>query len=208
MGGDQATLRHFELLVEEPSMEAFLQEVLSRTAGRCTFNIHAFQGRPDLIGKLQDRLYGYKWITRGYRIIILIDRDSDDCYDLKHQLEEMAAKAGLISRSRSAGRNWQIVNRVVVEELESWYFGDWQAVCCAYPNVPETVPNEPRYRNPEAISGGTWEAFQRILQRHGYFKTGLRKMEAARAIGSHIDPSRNRSRSFLTFYNALVEGTF
>ena len=207
MGGDQATLRHFELLVEEPSMEAFLQEVLSRAVAGCTFRIHTFQGKSDLIKKLQDRLRGYKWITPEYRIVVLVDRDSDDCRDLKRQLEDMAAKAGLISRSRSAGRNWQVINRIVVEELESWYFGDWQAVCCAYPNLPETVPNEPRYRDPDAISGGTWEAFQRILQRHGYFKTGLRKIEAARAISAHVDPNRNRSRSFLAFFNAIIEGT-
>ena len=206
MGSDQATLCHFELLVEEPSMEAFLQEILSRTVTGCTFGIHAFQGRPDLIRNLQGRLRGYaKWITSGYRIVILLDRDSDDCHDLKHQLEDMAANAGLISRSE--GCSWQIVNRIVIEELEAWYFGDWQAVCCAYPNVPGTVPNQARYRNPDAISGGTWEAFQRILQRNGYFKTGLRKVEAARAIGAHINPSRNRSRSFSTFYNAIVEGT-
>ena len=51
------------------------------------------------------------------------------------------------------------------------------------------------------------EEFQRILQRHGYFKAGLRKIEAARAISAHVDPSRNRSRSFLAFYNAIIEGT-
>ena len=205
MADDQATLCHFELLVEEPSMEAFLQEVLDRTVTGCTFNIHTFQGRPDLINKLQNRLYGYKWITPGYRIVILVDRDSDDCHDLKHQLEDIADRARLISRSE--GCNWQIVNRIVIEELEAWYFGDWQAVCCAYPNVPGTVPNQARYRNPDAISGGTWETFERILQTHGYFQTGLRKVEAARAISAHIDPSRNRSRSFLTFYNAIIEGT-
>ena len=114
IGGDQAKLCHFELLVEEPSMEAFLQEVLSRTVTSCTFNIHTFQGRPDLIKKIQGRLHGYaKWITSGYRIVVLVDRDSDDCYDLKHRLEDMAASAGLVSRSRSAGRNWQVVNRIV-----------------------------------------------------------------------------------------------
>ena len=208
IGGDQAKLCHFELLVEEPSMEAFLQEVLSRTVTSCTFNIHTFQGRPDLIKKIQGRLHGYaKWITSGYRIVILVDRDSDDCHDLKRRLEDMAASAGLVSRSRSAGRNWQVVNRIVVEELEAWYFGDWNAVRSAYPRVPANIPSQRDYRDPDSITGGTWETFGRILRRRGYFQTGLRKVEAARAIGAHINPSRNRSRSFLTFYNAIVEGT-
>ncbi len=42
-------------------------------------------------------------------------------------------------------------------------------------------------------------AFERILQKRGYCKTGLRKIEAARAIAAHIDPGRNRSHSFSTF---------
>ncbi len=33
--------------------------------------------------------------------------------------------------------------------------------------------------DPDAIPGGTWEAFERVLQRSGYFQTGLRKLEAA-----------------------------
>ena len=206
-GGDQATLCHFELLVEEPSMEEFLNEVLDRTVTGCTFRIHTFQGKSDLIKKLQGRLRGYKWITPGYRIVILVDRDSDDCHDLKHQLEDIADRARLISRSRSAGRNWQIVNRIVIKELDAWYFGDWQAVRCAYPRVPAAIPSQRKYRDPDSITGGTWETFERIFRKHGYFQTGLRKVEAARAIGAHINPSLNRSRSFQTFYNAIVEGT-
>lgn len=42
---------HFELLVEEPSMEAFLRALLPRLLpqGR-TFEVHAFQGKGDLMG--------------------------------------------------------------------------------------------------------------------------------------------------------------
>jgi len=45
--------RHLELLVEEPSMEAFLRALLPRVlpAGR-TFEVHAFQGKDDLLAKL------------------------------------------------------------------------------------------------------------------------------------------------------------
>ena len=69
------------------------------------------------------------------------------------------------------------------------------------------IPNQSRYSNPDAIRGGTWETFERILKRHGYFKTGLRKIEAARAIAAHIDPERNRSPSFGAFYAVLGEAT-
>ena len=56
-----------------------------------------------------------------------------------------------------------------------------------------------------AIQGGTWEAFERILKRHGYFSTGLRKSKAARAVGAHFEPSRSRSRSFTNFHEAITD---
>ena len=136
---------------------------------------------------------------------MVVDRDDDDCVALKNRLEETAAAGGLRTRSRAGHRPWQLVNRIAVEELEAWYFGDWQAVRLAFPRVSQTVPDQASYRNPDAIRGGTWEAFERVLQRHGYFKTGLRKIEAARAIGAHIDPGRSRSHSFARFWEAVIE---
>ena len=60
-------------------------------------------------------------------------------------------------------------------------------------------------QDPDAINGGTWEAFERVLQKHGYFSSGLRKTEAARGIGAVLDPSRCASRSFITFRDAIAE---
>jgi len=44
---------------------------------------------------------------------------------------------------------------------------------------------------------------ERELQRAGYFKSGLAKIKAARAISAHMVPSRNRSRSFQVFLQGL-----
>jgi hypothetical protein len=136
--------------------------------------------------------------------VVVVDRDDEDCLELKQRLEAAAQRAGLRSRSR-AGEPWQLVNRIAIEELEAWYFGDWPAVRAAYPRLPATVPNQQRYRDPDAIAGGTWEAFERILQRRGYFKGGLRKIEAARTLGGVVDPVRNRSHSFCRFRDAVLE---
>ena len=200
------TARHLEFLVEEPSMEAFLKAALPRLLQDCTFQTHAFQGKPDLLRKLPNRLRGYRhWLPDDQRIVVVVDRDSDECRALKRRLEEAAAAAGLRTRSQAVGGCWQVVNRIVIEELEAWYFGDWEAVRGAYPMVSPTVPNKARYRAPDAIQGGTWEAFERVLQRHNYYKTGLPKVEAATMVAGHIDPTRNRSGSFLVFRDALVE---
>ncbi|GIW85677.1 MAG: hypothetical protein KatS3mg108_0001 [Isosphaeraceae bacterium] len=198
--------QHFEVLVEEPSMEAFLRGLLPRLLPPDrTFEVYPFQGKQDLLDKLENRLRGYAaWLPADWRIVVVVDRDDDDCRQLKQQMEQIAQRARLRTRSRSSS-SWQLVNRMAIEELEAWYFGDWEAVRAAYPRLSPTVPQQQRYRNSDGIAGGTWEAFERLLQRHGYFKGGLPKTEVARTLGQHFDPARCRSRSFACFRDAVLE---
>jgi hypothetical protein len=187
-------------------MEAFLRGLLPRMLpADCTFEVHPFQGKTDLMRRLQDRLRGYaKWLPDDWRIVVVVDRDDDVCSDLKTRLEAMAVGAGLRTRSSAGAARWQVVNRIAIEELEAWSFGDWDAVRSVFPRVSASIPNSAHYRDPDAISGGTWEAFERILQKHGYFKAGLRKIEVGRAIGSLLDQEHCRSRSFKTFQEAVA----
>lgn len=198
---------HLEVLVEEPSMEAFLRALLPRLLPQDrTFEVRIFQGKSDLLSKLGDRLRGYAaWIPDDWRILVVVDRDDEDCNQLKRRMESAAHKAGLRSRSVAKNSRWQLVNRIAVEELEAWYFGDWAAVTAAYPRVSPTVPRRAGFRDADGIAGGTWEAFERVMQRHGYFGGGLPKIEAARAIGAHVDPDRSTSLSFRAFRAAIAE---
>ena len=199
--------RHLAFLVEEPSMEAFLQVLLPSVLPEDqTFEIHAFRNKVGLRRNLRARLRAYaRWLPSDWRIVVVLDRDSDDCHTLKRELEAVAVSSGLRTRSQTGRADWQVVNRIAIEELEAWYFGDWQAVCEAYPRVPATVPQRAGFRDPDAIRGGTWEAFERILKRHGYFTTGLRKTEAARTLAAQVCCRRNRSRSFSVFISAILE---
>lgn len=199
---------HVEVLVEEPSMEAALRVLLPRVLGDLSFGVYSHQGKADLLQRLPARLRGYAaWLPDDYRIVVVVDRDDDDCHELKRRLEMMAGDAGLRSRSSADSQPYQVVNRLAIEELEAWYFGDWDAVRSAYPKVSAAIPSQARYRDPDAILGGTWEAFERVLQRAGYFQTGLRKIEAARAIAEHWRPEVNRSHSFCVFRDVLQEMT-
>ena len=110
---------HLEILVEEPSMEAFLRELLPKILGaRGTFEIYAYQGKHDLLNKLGARLRGYaRWLPADWRIVILLDCDDDDCSDLKREMERLATSAHL--RTRRGSACWQIVNRIAIEELEA-----------------------------------------------------------------------------------------
>jgi hypothetical protein len=198
---------HFEILVEEPSMEGFLSELLPRlVGGSASFQIHVHQGKNDLLRKLGSRLRGYAhWLPQTSRIVVVVDRDNEDCVVLKQRIEQEALDAGLRTRTTCGAEAWQVVNRVAIEELEAWFFGQWGAVRGAFPRVPATIPNRAAYRNPDAILGGTWEALERILKRAGYFAGGLRKVETARAIGRHFDPAVSTSASFTAFRHALLE---
>ena len=193
------------VLVEEPSMEAALEILLPKLLRDREWDIRPFQGKGDLLKNLPDRLRGYStWLPASWAILVLVDRDDDDCTALKQRLEQMTACAGLIGKTTAGdGQRFQVASQIVIEELEAWFFGDWAAVQAAYPRVPSVVPQKARYRNPDAISGGTWEALQQLLMDAGYFKTGLRKIECARVVARHMDPARNRSRSFQAFLEAV-----
>ena len=200
------TATTIDFIVEEPSMEAFLRAVLPKLLGDTHFTIHAFRGKDQLLKRLPSRLNGYaRWIPPDYRIVVLVDRDNEDCEKLKAQLEQIALNAGLATRSQPAGGQFTVINRIVIEELEAWYFGDWQAVQKAYPGVSQSIPAQPRYRDPDAIQDGTWEHFGRVLRRAGYYRNGLRKIEAAKLIGPFVDLENNRSHSFQCFRDALRE---
>lgn len=195
-----------DVMTEEPSMEAFLRIVLPGLLGGIPFEIHPFQDKDQLLARLPARLRGLaRWIPEGYIVVVVVDRDDDECERLKATLEEMALQAGLRTRSSPLCSQFQVINRIAVEELEAWYFGDWDAVRTAYPKVSSRVPRQKEYRDPDAIQGGTWERFERVMQRAGYFQGGLRKIGAAQSIAPHIDPDRNRSHSFQVFRDALRE---
>lgn len=188
-------------------MEAFLRALLPRLLPLDrTFEVHPFQGKSDLLNKLEARLRGYAtWLPDDWRIVVVVDRDDDDCRELKQQLEDRATRAGLRTRTGAGAARWQVVNRIAIAELEAWYFGDWAAVRTAYPRAPAGIPNRQGFRDPDAIAGGTWEAFERVMQKCGYFKGWLAKLEAARAIGPCVDPLRSQSGSFRVFCSAISE---
>jgi len=198
---------HIEFLVEESSAEAALHNLLPKIVGSvATFAIHPYQGKPDLMRKLPIRLKGYSyWLPEDWRIVVLVDADDDDCLELKAQLEQIAQDAGLATKSAVPPRQqFQVLNRLAIEELEAWFFGDVDALNAAYPRVSPTLSQRARYRNPDAITGGTWEALERLLQRLNYFREGLPKITVAREVSRHMDPARNRSRSFQVFREGLL----
>lgn len=203
---------HIEFLVEEESAEAFLRGFLPKVLGEdVSFHIHVFQGKPDLLGKLPARLKSYqKWLPPEGRLVVLVDEDRQDCQTLKQRLEGAACAAGFATKTTAQGTGrFTVLNRLAIEELEAWYFGDLAALTKLYPRLPATLDRRENLRDPDAIAGGTWETLERLLQRAGYYAGSLPKCEVAGRIAPLLEPGRNRSRSFRHFVaglTALKEG--
>lgn len=197
---------HIEFLVEEESAEAFLNGFLPRALGEdVSFRVHVFQGKPDLLDKLPARLRGYRgWLPPDWRLVVLADEDRQDCTQLKAKLEQAAVEAGFVTKTsaRSAGR-FTVLNRIAIEEIEAWYFGDVPALSEAFPGVPPSLDRKEKYRDPDAIRGGTWETLERVLRRAGYYAGGLAKSDLARRVAPRLEIERNRSRSFRHFVAGL-----
>ncbi|NEP61870.1 MAG: DUF4276 family protein [Symploca sp. SIO2G7] len=199
------TISHLEVLVEEYSAEIALENLLPKILpSHVEFEIRSFQGKKDLLKKLPQRLRGYRpWLPDDWRIVVLCDRDNDHCQDLKKTLEEYAIISGFTTKSSTSSKQFTILNRIAIEELEAWFLGDATAIHQAYPKIVPNFVTKQRYRNPDAIKGGTWEALEALLQEKGYHQGGLNKVEAARTISEYMQPQNNCSPSFQCFYSGV-----
>lgn len=194
---------HF--FVEEPSAEAFLEHILPGILDGIDFRINRFLCKDDLLLKIGDRLRGLaSWIPPSHKVVVLLDRDDDDAAVLVAKLDKFATDAGLTVGKGRLSAQCQVVNRLAIEELEAWFFGELDALRACYPRVPATLLSREGFRNPDSIMGGTWEAMERVLQKAGYFQGGLAKIELARNMGTHFRPERCISTSFKRFYEALL----
>lgn len=200
-------MHHFEILVEEPSMKALLEEILPKMLDDSSFEIRVFNGKPALLRELPHRLKGYaamKKSMQSLRVVVLIDRDQEDCRKLRERIDQVGSAAGLNPSSLSQDVKGDLVAVVVCEELEAWYFGDVGALRKCYPRLPDQLGNRRAYRDTDHIRGGTAEALERVLQSHGYFLGGLAKMNLSRDVAPHMNIDENRSKSFNYFRRSLA----
>ncbi len=192
------------VIVEEPSAEAALREFLPKLVNRrASTKIINLQSKSQLLRKLPFRLRGYAArLDKGedIRIVVLIDRDRDVCFELKAQLERAARAAGLATRAgRTGAAPFRVVTRIAIEELEAWFLGDTAALRSAFTSLPAIDPARGIFRNPDNVTGGTWESLAKYLRSQGIYRNHYPEIEGARKIGSKLELGRNRSASFVAF---------
>ncbi|HBK55229.1 MAG TPA: hypothetical protein DDZ76_02920 [Xanthomonadales bacterium] len=194
------------MLVEEQSAEEALRHLLPKLLkNRARAKVINLGSKYRLLKVLPERLaaYGHR-IASGepLRVVVLVDRDDDDCEQLKAELERMAVAAGLSTKSApAADGQFVVLNRIVIEELESWFIGDPSALRKAFTSLPKIEQNAGIFRNPD--NGGSWEALHRFLKKHGIYKSSFPKIDAPRRIAPHMNVEQNRSRSFRVFVDGM-----
>ena len=132
---------HIELLLEEPSAEAFFAGFLTKiVADGTTWRLIPFQGKADLLSNMEKRLKGYaSWIPDDWRIVVLVDEDRQDCRKLKSKLEAAAAAAGLLTKTKAGKASFVVLNRIAVEDtggVVPW--GRGGPSCCLSWRLPES----------------------------------------------------------------------
>ncbi len=211
---------HLEVLVEDLSGATALEILLPRILaadGQHTWRIHQYRGsgrlppglRPNshpaaraFLNQLPRLLKGYGEAFEGARlaqaVVVVCDLD---CKCLKEFREELNA---VLRECRPAPMTGFCI---AVQELESWYLGDPDAIRQVWPT---RTPKSDRLIRDETIEGN-WEKLAEIvynggsaeLRRQGVHEIGRQKKLWAEQLCPIVDLERNRSPSFQYFQSVL-----
>ncbi len=211
---------HLEVLTEDKSggvvLDNLLKNILTQRKYPHTYAIRPHRGKgynPDnpfkkparfasgLLDLLPAKLRAYAATNRPEQLLLLIvlDSDAEDPQKIHDEIEQIVLRFG---------NNLPAVIGISVEEIESWLLGDPAAIMAAYPKADLTKAGG--YRQDSIC--GTWEILAFVLAgqqaghmiRIGYPAVGQIKNEWASKIAPHLDPKRNQSPSFQSFYRSLL----
>lgn len=202
-------MSYFEVLVEGGSDVPALKEILTRKFGleeNTHFRIHPHKGRgklpanllkqPDpkhqaLLDQLPAKLRGFgRYLDDEACVLVIMDADDTPCYELLEELNRMLAQLPT--------RPPRVLFRLAIEETESWFIADENAVLAAY---PKAKVQKMRGVDPDAIIGA-WEVLADVLNVNRQEVTGADKYSWAEAISPHLNLDTPRSPSL----RALLDG--
>lgn len=187
---NQLKNEQIEFLLEEPSMENFLLEILpSLLPDGYEVNVNCFlrphQGKSDLQKSIPRKLKAFSNFYKPAKIIILHDQDSSDCRELKSKILQLCTDNG----------DCPVMVRIPCRELENWYLGDMEAIEKVYPTFKSRSHRyRAKYRNVDNVFGAT--ELEKIIPT---FQKGF----ASKNIPKHMNFNVNRSESFQQFISGL-----
>lgn len=172
-------------LLEEESMKALLDILLPKILPESVmFQCIPHEGKQDLEKSIPRKLKA--WKTPDTYFVIVRDKDSANCLDVKKRLVALCSEAG---RSDS-------LVRIACHELESWFLGDLTAVGQAF-NLPKLMKkqNSKKYKKPDNLANASQE-LEKLIK-------GYRKVSGAKKIAHYLTIERNHSQSFLCFISGV-----
>ena len=172
-------------LLEEPSTKYLLLELLPRILPpHVDFQVIPHNGKRDLEKSIPKKLRG--WNEPGdIRFVILHDQDNKDCIELKQSLLELCKVT-----------DRPVLVRIACQELESWYFGDINALTKAYGKTKlKNLSKQKKYRIPDNIPSPKEELYKLIPDHQ--------QIEGAKRIAPHMDIKNNTSVSFQVFVTGI-----
>ena len=214
---------HFEILVEDASGKALLEQIVPKILGPKgkpnqyrIVNIQELKHRvmAELPYKqartlpwdtilfqtlmIQLRAYAKALIRKNSVVVIVVDLDHRNIEHFRSNLEDIF---------QTNAPNLEGGVRLAVEEIEAWILGDLTAVRRAYPLAKEYVLASYQL---DSICG-TWELLadalfhggSERLSETGYPQIGREKHRWAENIGQYMDIDANRSPSFRAFRDLL-----
>lgn len=192
------------VLAEGPSERAFLDQWLPRLGLSHEIKVHPHQGkgsiprditaiperhRRGLLDQLPAKLRAFASTldSRINGIVVLVDADSDDPFELRQQILAIA---------NACCPGFNIAICIAQEETEAFYLGDLSALQNGYPGCDMDLA---RSYVPDSICG-TWELFGQVIS-----DDGGNKVAWGAKMGRYTAtiPGRSRSISFNYLLNGL-----
>lgn len=203
-------MTRFEVLVEGVSDVPAVREVLTRQFGLVEgqdFRIHPHRGRgklplnplampdprqPTLLHQLPAKLQGYSHWGPDVCVLVVIDADDTPCSELLAELRAMLLQL--------PKRPQRVLFRLAVEETESWFIADLQAVRSAFPNAKLQ-----RIRDiaPDSIVGA-WERLAEAVGTPAQRGSPVDKVGWARRIAPYLDLQNPPSPSLAKFIEGVA----
>lgn len=199
-----------EILLEGASDVPTIREIMTRhfnlTEGE-HFRLHPHRGkgflpanplaRPDmkrrgLLDQLPAKLRGYASLPEGYCVVVLVDSDRQDCHELKNTLVRLYTS---LDRRPPC-----VLFRIAVEETESWFLADIDAVRKAYPKAKH---QRIAGIQPDSVVGA-WERMAEALGRQPHDCDGSDKWAWAEKIAPHLNLAKPKSPSLNAFVNGVA----
>lgn len=183
-------MKKYVFMTEEASMEKFLEVALPVLVPQNTdYQIIPHEGKQDLEKSIPRKLRAWtNYEGMQYHFIIIRDKDSGDCVEVKNKIAKIC---------KEAGRKDTVVI-IAVHELESWFLGDLVAVQKAY-NL-NNLANRQRtklFRLPDKIANASEQLYKLC--------NDSTKISRAKKIAAQMNFEVNNSASFNHFKRKIQQ---